>query len=361
MTQVSGTTQNDFTNPVLYKVTAADGTWATYTVIVTIAPSTAKAITGFSFAGHPGSTGTITGATSPYAIAVTVPYGTNLTTLVATFSTTGASVKVGSAVQVSGTTQNDFTNPVAYVVTAADSSTATYNVTVTVALNTAKAITAFSFAGYPGSTGTITGATSPYAIAVTVPHGTIVTSLIADFTTTGASVKVGSTVQVSGTTQNDFTNPVAYVVTAADSSTATYNVTVTVVATANPTAPPLGEAGRFAILAHGGVTTTGTPASAISNGDIGVTPAARSFITGFTPVGSQGAFAELTNGMSYAPDDSNPSPYPYPLHYATPVVNERAAGVTPISPLLIAEMRGAGGCDSAMGGITNLPASAKRR
>ena len=46
-----------------------------------------------------------------------------------------------------------------------------------------------------------------------MPPGTDVTALVATFTTTGASVKVGSTVQVSGTTANDFTYPVVYTVT----------------------------------------------------------------------------------------------------------------------------------------------------
>jgi len=331
--QTSGTTPNNFTNPVAYKVTAADGTWATYTVIVTVAANSAKAITAFSFVGLPGSTGTITGTTSPYAIAVTVPFGTNLTTLKATFATTGNLVTVGTApvvTQVSGTTQNNFTNPVAYKVTAANLTTATYTVTVTVAQNTADAITAFSFVGYPGVTGTISGTTSPYAIAVTVPNGTVVTALIANFTTTGNLVTVGTapvTTQVSGTTSNDFTSPVTYTVTAANTSyTADYVVTVTVSAVANPTAPTLGESGRFVILASQGVTTTGT--TGIVNGDIGVMDQARTFMTGFTPNGSTGLFTELTGstwtdmgGMlssSYASNDANPSPYPAPLAYASP-------------------------------------------
>jgi hypothetical protein len=59
-----------------------------------------------------------------------------------------------------------------------------------------------------------------------VPTGTIVTALVATFTTTGQSVSVGSAVQTSGQTTNDFTNPVTYTVTAADMSTQSYTVTV---------------------------------------------------------------------------------------------------------------------------------------
>ncbi len=184
--------------------------------------SSAKAITAFSFTS-PAVTGTINETAK--TISVTVPFGTNVTALVATFATTGVSVKVGSTVQVSGTTPNDYTNPVSYVETAADNSTATYTVTVTVASSSAKAITAFSFTS-PAATGTINETAK--TISVTVPFGTNVTALVATFATTGVSVKVGSTVQVSGTTPNDYTNPVSYVVTAADSSTATYTVTVIV-------------------------------------------------------------------------------------------------------------------------------------
>jgi hypothetical protein len=48
---------------------------------------------------------------------------------VATFTTTGASVRVGATTQVSGTTPNNFTSPVTYTVTAADASTKDYTVT----------------------------------------------------------------------------------------------------------------------------------------------------------------------------------------------------------------------------------------
>ena len=63
-------------------------------------------------------------------------------------------------------------------------------------------------------------------ITALVPIGTDVTALIATFTHTGTGVAVGATPQASGVTPNDFTNPVTYVVTAADSSTKSYTVTV---------------------------------------------------------------------------------------------------------------------------------------
>ena len=93
------------------------------------APSpAAKAITAYSLAGvngtinEPGKT-----------ISVTVPFGTNVTSLAATFTHTGAGIAVGATAQISGTTTNDFSSPVVYTVTATDNSTVDYTVTVTIA------------------------------------------------------------------------------------------------------------------------------------------------------------------------------------------------------------------------------------
>ncbi len=274
--QRSGVTPNNFTSSVAYIVTASDGSKVTYTVTVNVASISAKAITAFSFVGFPEATGVINEAAK--TIGVTLPFGTNVTNLIANFTTTGIDVKVGATVQTSGSTPNNFTNPVQYIVTAADSSTATYTVTVTVASISAKAITAFSFAGYPGAVGTIDEAATPKTITVPVPHGTDVTNLIATFTTTGKVVKVGTKVQTSGTTPNNFTNTVAYVVTAADNSTATYNVSVIVT-----DAPELGAIAPFGGFGGpAGMTNQGL--LTVINGDIATTGAS-TLITGFHDLG----------------------------------------------------------------------------
>jgi hypothetical protein len=116
------------------------------------------------------------------------------------------------------------------------------------------------------------------------------------------------------------TNTITVLVTAQDTTTKTYTVTVNVPLAANPTAPNLGEAGRYVILASQTITTTG--GTAISGGDIGILDEARSyFLTGgFTPVGAAGDFTQLTGGTSHAWDDATPSPFPSPLHYSTPVI-----------------------------------------
>ena len=84
-----------------------------------------------------------------------------------------------------------------------------------------KAITSFSLAGVDGTINE-----SAKTISVILPSDTEVKNLVATFTTTGASVRVGSTKQISGTSFNDFTNPIIYTVTAADGTTQDYVVTV---------------------------------------------------------------------------------------------------------------------------------------
>ena len=88
--------------------------------------SQAKAITAFSFA-NPMVVGSISGTT----ISVTVPWLTDISKLVASYTTTGKTVTVWSALQESGITVNDFTRQVVYTVTAEDGSTRSYTVTVT--------------------------------------------------------------------------------------------------------------------------------------------------------------------------------------------------------------------------------------
>jgi len=214
--QVSGTTVNDFTSPVIYSVIAADGSKVNYTVIASVASSSAKAITAFSISGVNANI-----VDNSKMISATLPYGTDLTALVATFTTTGAKVSVDTTTQISGNTSNNFKSAVKYLVTAADGSTATYIVTLSVASNSAKAITSFSLATYVG---VIVDSTK--TISVAVPYGTSVSALAATYTTTGASVTIGSTVQVSGSTVNDFTSTVVYTVTAADGSSVKYTVSV---------------------------------------------------------------------------------------------------------------------------------------
>ncbi len=90
-------------------------------------------ITSFDFAS-PSVTGSINNTN--HTIALTVPYGTNVTSLTPTIA-----VSTGATVSPTSGTAQDFTNPVTYTVTAQDTvTTQTYTVTVTVAANTSTLI-----------------------------------------------------------------------------------------------------------------------------------------------------------------------------------------------------------------------------
>jgi Ice-binding-like len=315
VTQGSGITPNDFTTPVSYNVTAGDGTQATYNVTVSIAPANAKALTAFSLAAS-GVPGTASGNINETAktIAVVVPFGTPLTSLIATFTTTGASVTVAGALQESGTTPNNFpASPgfLAYTVHAADTTTAVYNVTVTVAQDFHKDLTAYSLNGVSGVITAPSGAT-PGTVAVTLPFGTStpLTGLIATFSDTGAGVTVAGAPQTSGTTPNDFpASPgfLAYMVHAADTTTAVYNVTVTVSTTAPLAAVNLLTAGDFAILANTQITCGASCAGVTGRvtGDVGQNSLSMIQGSGFTiTVDASNDFATAVEvvGKLYAQD-----------------------------------------------------------
>ena len=167
-------------------------------------------------------------------ITVQAVYGADITDIAATFTASAsATVKVGANAQTSTSTTNDFDAPVVYTVTAADGvKTKNYTVLVVVAEpKTDCLVTAYSLpVGNAGAavSGTINQTLG--TIAVAAVSGTSVTALAATFTlSTGATAKVGSTAQTSGTTTNNFTNPVEYTIIAEDGvTTKTYTVTVTV-------------------------------------------------------------------------------------------------------------------------------------
>lgn len=149
LSPLSGVAQN-FTSPVTYTVTAENSSTVSYTVTVTIAPpgaSSDKAITAFSFDSfNPVVEATIN--ESIKQISATVPHGTDLTNLVASFTHTGVSIVVGGTPQVSGATVNDFTNLVEYVVNAEDGTSAAYLVIVNEDVSVEE-ISGLSYSLYP--------------------------------------------------------------------------------------------------------------------------------------------------------------------------------------------------------------------
>jgi hypothetical protein len=221
--------------------------------------SPTPAITSFGF-----STPDVNGSINEDAktISVTVPYGTDVTGLLADFSINGAEVRINGTLQYNGDSRNDFSNPVVYTVYSCsqeedvglantglkiasvteninndntndsnlnndntndgninnDNSNDNLNndngpsctsvdytvtVTVTVAAPPPPEITAFSFDSLPAAGVIDQGAKT---IGVTVPYGTNVAALVPTVTFTGEALAPASGVA------EDFTKPVTYTI-----------------------------------------------------------------------------------------------------------------------------------------------------
>ncbi|MBI9066069.1 MAG: T9SS type A sorting domain-containing protein [Salinivirgaceae bacterium] len=136
-TQISGVTSNNFTNPVLYTITSGDTLSKDWTVIVT-EQIPEKNITYYSI---PNETRNAIIDKDSHTVDVGMPFGADLTELVASFSLSpGASASVDGFEQVSNTTANDFTNPVIYLVKALDNTTQEWEVSVSLSSGLCEAV-----------------------------------------------------------------------------------------------------------------------------------------------------------------------------------------------------------------------------
>ncbi|MCG6202139.1 ice-binding family protein [Psychromonas antarctica] len=142
-------------------------------------------------------------------------------------------------------------------------------------------------------TATVTWSSGDVLIATMTPNGQVSSGR-------ASAIKVGSTL-------------IAATIGAISADT---TLTVEAALLDNPLAPELGEVERFVILASQAITTTS--GSVLVGGDLGILDQARSYYAGFTTGVDAGKFVELTNGLSYAGDDSTP-PYVVPAPYASMV------------------------------------------
>jgi hypothetical protein len=153
ITPASGTPQ-DFTNPVTYTVTAANGSKQAYTVTVIVvsqAESSAKAITAFSLTSPVTATGLVDEAAK--TVTINVPYGTKRTAMIPAITHTGAGITPAPG------KPQDFSDasPVIYTVTAPDGSSQDYAVTV---LPQGQGSISVTFNGPQDDAITVTGAPS---------------------------------------------------------------------------------------------------------------------------------------------------------------------------------------------------------
>lgn len=224
--QISGITHNNFSGPQAYTVVAENtGFTEVYLVVVRVFP----AFVNFSFNDALALPVGIINHTA-HTVTVHVPFSVDKTTLKAFFTVSGgAIVSIGSTAQTSGVTVNNFTNPQTYTLQVPGGSTSYYVVSlVSDPVKTGKQLLTFAFNGLtPACVGVISETLK--TVTVTVPFGTNVTAPVATFTLSDlASAKVGTVVQASGTTPNNFTSAVVYTITAENADTQTYTITVIV-------------------------------------------------------------------------------------------------------------------------------------
>jgi len=189
----------------------------------------AKEIVSFSITSPVSATGVIIGS----AISITVPFGTSVLSMTPAIIFNGSTCLPGPGVA------QDFTSPVVYTVTAADSTTATYTVTVTVGPSNVAdlaAVGGLTVNSLPLSP-TFVPTTLSYTASASSSFPTVsVTPTAAD---AGASIQVringgGYTAVASGSTSGTLildapngTNVIEVLVTAADAATTRlYTVTV---------------------------------------------------------------------------------------------------------------------------------------
>ncbi len=244
----------------------------------------------------PGQTGPAIITSGPATIAVTLPFGSVVTALVATFTTSAntTSVAVSGANQTSAVTPNDFTNPVTYQVTAEDGTTVkSWVVTVTVAAPSNVA----TLGNLTISQGTLT----PVFASATANYTATVANGVASMTVTPTVSEGHATVTVNGQTVisaspsqslslNVGANTITIVVTAQDATTRTYTITVT------RGAAPLSNDATLGNLTISQGTLTPVFASATANYTATVANGVTSMTV--TPTVSEGHATVTVNGQT---------------------------------------------------------------
>jgi hypothetical protein len=229
----------NFTTAVTFTVTAQNGSTQAYVVTVTPrAVNSTKQLTKYWFKTSQNS---FSGADAVGVINETekkvevwVPWGTTITSLVASFELNGqANTFPGGVamthsedfqyVQSSGVTANDFTTPVAYTVVAEDCTTVEYFVTVKVTPNTDTGISGFAFT-YQGCGCNLATRIDAYArrIFISVPSTVSISSLAPTSIVITPAIGNKPAASVSpavGVAQNWTNGPVKYTVTAPDGVT----------------------------------------------------------------------------------------------------------------------------------------------
>lgn len=184
------------------------------------AQSSANRITAFSWNGYQGTIQEYDDYDGYGEIQVTVPFGTNLSSVAPTITVSaGATVSPASGASVNAS--NADVTPLLYTVTAQNGAQREYDVYFYKAYPEAKMLS-MSFGSSPATIGPLSNGVS--FVTIQMSSGTNITNLAPTFT-----MSPGATCDIASGTSKDFTNAVEYTVYSADGfESNTYVVMVTV-------------------------------------------------------------------------------------------------------------------------------------
>jgi len=186
---------------------------------------------------NPGLSEDYTGIIINDSVFVSLPFSTDLTLLVASFTNyPGTSVYIDAVLQSSDTTINDFTEPVIYNLLAGNGNSKEWTVVVDYLPNNEHQIIEYSFLAEnnPNLWGDCLAEIDGQNIQINIPEETDISNLIASFILSdNASVSVNEVLQESGITPNNYNDTLVYVVEAENGDTSHYNVTVNLITSIN--------------------------------------------------------------------------------------------------------------------------------
>lgn len=225
--QVSGITENDFSSPVSYVVTAEDGTTKNWTVTVK-----ESNLVSYKFEAALNDYIETDIIADPIngEIKLDIPYHAEITSLIASFElNTGASAKVGTVDQESGVTANDFSDAVTYTIIGADATEEEWEVMLTQLENNENELVAFSFLAENNTAleSDVVATIENDSAKLTVPYYTDLSSIAATFTLSDEAIaKIGNTTMESGVTLKNYTSPVTFEVIAQNGDSKDWTIVV---------------------------------------------------------------------------------------------------------------------------------------
>lgn len=171
----------------------------------------------------------------------------DLTSLTAVFTISAkAKAYVGSTIQTSGYTKNDYSNPLTFTVEAEDGTKTNYSVVI----YTEAKLKTYKIIELPSAEFIF----EDLNISATVPFGTALDNLTAQFTVTdNDQLYIASTLQTSGQTKNNFEQPLVYSLKRNSTVEKQYTVNISV----EENKPPVADAGSDKVVIVAATSATG--------------------------------------------------------------------------------------------------------